>query len=129
MLYLPSVDSTNLWAKEHLDQLSPMGAVWTTSQTQGRGRLGRPWINAAGRALYYTVAYTQPLAQPAALSLFASLAVAQAIQEKFQVEPLHQVAQRPAAQRQKDRGNPLRGDARGRPVRHRGESCPAKTLF
>ena len=86
LLYLPSVDSTNLWAKEHLDQLSPIGAVWTTSQTQGRGRLGRTWVNAAGRALYYTVAYTQPLAQPAALSLFASLAVAQAIQEKFKAE-------------------------------------------
>ena len=86
LLYLPSVDSTNLWAKEHLDQLSPIGAVWTTSQTQGRGRLGRTWVYAAGRALYYTVAYTPPLAQPAALSLFASLAVAQAIQEKFKAE-------------------------------------------
>jgi len=87
LLYLPSVGSTNQWAKENLAQLSPVGAVWTTSQTEGRGRLGRTWANAAGQALYYTVAYTQSMVQPAALPLFASLAVAGAIQEKFNVEP------------------------------------------
>ena len=86
ILYLSSVGSTNQWAKDHLSRFAPMGAVWTTCQTEGRGRLGRAWSNAAGQAIYYSVGYTLPMKQPAALPLFASLAIARAIQDKFNVE-------------------------------------------
>ncbi|MGN0983542.1 MAG: biotin--[acetyl-CoA-carboxylase] ligase [Gemmiger sp.] len=83
VLYLPEVDSTNAWAKQHLDQFGPVGAVYTTSQTAGRGRLGRSWVNAAGQALYYTAVLKTPLAQPGTLPLFACLAVCDALRRRY----------------------------------------------
>ena len=73
--YLPECGSTNAYMKEHFEEFGPVGAVYTTNQTAGRGRLGRTWVNAEGKALYYTVAIREPLAQPATLPLLASLAV------------------------------------------------------
>ena len=54
VIYLPEVDSTNLWAKQNLDKFGPVGAVYSTHQTAGRGRLGRSWTDAPGLGLYYT---------------------------------------------------------------------------
>ena len=54
--YLPECGSTNAYVKEHFEEFGPVGAVYTENQTAGRGRLGRSWVNAEGRALYYTVA-------------------------------------------------------------------------
>ena len=54
--YLTECGSTNAYVKEHFEEFGPVGAVYTTNQTAGRGRLGRTWVNAEGRALYYTVA-------------------------------------------------------------------------
>ncbi len=73
--WLDSCPSTNAYVKEHFEEFGPVGAVYTTNQTAGRGRLGRSWENAAGQALYYTAAIREPLAQPATLPLLASLAV------------------------------------------------------
>lgn len=73
--YLPECPSTNAYAKEHFEEFGPVGAVYTLNQTAGRGRLGRSWVNAEGRALYYTAVLREPLAQPSTLPLLASLAV------------------------------------------------------
>ena len=54
--YLPECGSTNAYVKEHFEEFGPVGAVYTENQTAGRGRLGRSWVNAEGKALYYTVA-------------------------------------------------------------------------
>ena len=62
--YLPECGSTNAYVKEHFEEFGPVGAVYTTNQTAGRGRLGRTWVNAEGKALYYTVAIREPLSQP-----------------------------------------------------------------
>ena len=70
--YLPECGSTNAYVKEHFEEFGPVGAVYTENQTAGRGRLGRSWVNAEGKALYYTVAIREPLAQPATLPLLAS---------------------------------------------------------
>ena len=120
--YLPECGSTNAYVKEHFEEFGPVGAVYTENQTAGRGRLGRSWVNAEGKALYYTVAIREPLAQPATLPLLASLP--------------DQVAQRPFAQRQKDRGHPVRGRELRLPaagpghfVRHRHQSGPAAELL
>lgn len=86
LLFLPEVDSTNAYAKAHFDDFGPVGAVYATNQTAGRGRLGRAWTNNAGRALYYTCALKTPLADPAALPLFASLAVRGALKERYGVD-------------------------------------------
>lgn len=82
LLRLPAVDSTNSWAKAHLDAFGAVGAVWTMCQTAGRGRLGRQWSNAAGRALYYTAVLRRPLADPGALPLYASLALGRVLRRE-----------------------------------------------
>ena len=86
VLYLPEVDSTNLWAKQNLDKFGPVGAVYTTHQTAGRGRLGRDWLDAPHKGLYYTAVIKTDLVQPATLPLFASLAVCDALRERYGVE-------------------------------------------
>ena len=63
--WLSECGSTNAYAKEHFEEFGPVGAVYTTNQTAGRGRLGRSWVNAEGRALYYTAVIREPPAQPA----------------------------------------------------------------
>ena len=84
--YLPECGSTNAYAKEHFEEFGPVGAVYTTNQTAGRGRLGRSWVNAEGKALYYTAAIREPLAQPATLPLLASLAVRTQLKLRYGVD-------------------------------------------
>lgn len=86
ILCLPQCDSTNRYAKAHFEEFGPLGAVYTTCQTEGRGRLGRSWAGAAGQALYYTAVIREELAQPAALPLLASLSVAQQLRARYGVE-------------------------------------------
>ena len=47
--YLTECGSTNAYVKEHFEEFGPVGAVYTTNQTAGRGRLGRSWTNAEGK--------------------------------------------------------------------------------
>lgn len=84
--WLPECGSTNAYMKEHFEEFGPVGAVYTTNQTAGRGRLGRTWINAEGKALYYTAAIREPLAQPATLPLLASLAVREQLAVRYGVQ-------------------------------------------
>ena len=86
--YLPECGSTNAYVKEHFEEFGPVGAVYTENQTAGRGRLGRSWVNAEGKALYYTVAIKEPLAQPATLPLLASLAVRNQLAQRYGVDAL-----------------------------------------
>ena len=83
---LPQCGSTNLYAKEHIEEFGPVGAVYTTCQTDGRGRLGRRWVNAAGQALYYTAVLKVPMVQPGTLPLLASLAVRKQLALRYGVE-------------------------------------------
>ena len=84
--YLPECGSTNAYVKEHFEEFGPVAAVYTENQTAGRGRLGRSWVNAEGKALYYTVAIKEPLAQPATLPLLASLAVRTQLKLRYGVD-------------------------------------------
>ena len=84
--WLSECGSTNAYAKEHFEEFGPVGAVYTTNQTAGRGRLGRSWVNAEGRALYYTAVIREPLAQPATLPLLASLAVREQLARRYGVD-------------------------------------------
>lgn len=86
LLYLDEVSSTNAWCKQNLQLFDPVGAVYAACQTAGRGRLGRSWAGAAGQGLYYTVVLKTPLAQPAALPLYASLAVARALRAQYGID-------------------------------------------
>ena len=86
LISLPSVENTNTWAKEHLDRLGAFGAVYTTSQTAGRGRLGRTWVNAAGQALYYSCVVREPLVQPETLPLLACLVTAKVLHGRYGID-------------------------------------------
>ena len=99
--YLPECGSTNAYVKEHFEEFGPVAAVYTENQTAGRGRLGRSWVNAEGKALYYTVAIKEPLAQPATLPLLASLAVRHQLQLRYGVDCQIKWTQRPFAERSK----------------------------
>ena len=52
LYYLEEVDSTNTWAKANLDKFGPVGAVYTTSQTAGRGRRTNGFFSPPGTGLY-----------------------------------------------------------------------------
>lgn len=78
--------STNTYAKEHIEEFGPVAAVYSTSQTQGRGRRGHTWVNAAGQALYYTAVIKVPLVQPETLPLLASLAVRRQLSLRYKVD-------------------------------------------
>ena len=84
--YLPECGSTNTYAKEHIEEFGPVAAVWTTSQTGGRGRLGRAWVNAAGLAVYCTVIIKVPMVQPETLPLLTSLAVRRQLALRYGVD-------------------------------------------
>lgn len=86
LIYLDTVDSTNTWAKQNLDRFPRGGAVYSTCQTAGRGRLGRAWVNAGGQALYYTAVIPLPLADTGALPLYASLAITGALRRRYDVD-------------------------------------------
>ena len=84
--YLPECGSTNAYMKEHFEEFGPVGAVYTTNQTAGRGRLGRSWLDAPHKGLYYTAVIRTDLVQPATLPLFASLAVCDALRERYRID-------------------------------------------
>ncbi len=83
IVYLPTCESTNAYAKAHFEDFGAVGAVYTTSQTAGRGRLGRTWENAAGEGFYYTAIIAEPLAEAATLPLLASLSVCELLQKHY----------------------------------------------
>ena len=58
--WLSECGSTNAYAKEHFEEFGPVGAVYTTNQTAGRGRLGRSWVNAEGLSLIHISEPTRP---------------------------------------------------------------------
>lgn len=77
-VYLPAVDSTNTFCKEHADL--PHGTVcYTDWQQAGRGRMGRNWSCANGEALAMTLVL-DAVSQPALLPLLAGLAVTNALE-------------------------------------------------
>ncbi|MGN0073623.1 MAG: biotin--[acetyl-CoA-carboxylase] ligase [Coriobacteriales bacterium] len=83
-----SVDSTNTRAKELAAQGCPAGTlVVADRQTAGRGRQGRPFYSPAGSGVYFSVVLRPgfPLADITAVTSFAAVCTAQAIEEVFAI--------------------------------------------
>ncbi len=80
-MYLPAVDSTNTFAMKLAREGSEEGVVvLTDSQTAGKGRQGRHWVDLTGHnAVSSTV--LRPVFSPYLLVMIASLAVIDAIAE------------------------------------------------
>lgn len=77
---LASVDSTNRVAREALLEGAPAGTVYLTDhQTQGRGRLGRSWMDAPGQNLLFSVIIALDGPLQTNIPLRAALAVRDAI--------------------------------------------------
>lgn len=55
LLFLDTVDSTNKFAKEHLDNLRDKTIVYAGTQTAGRGRLQRKWNTNSGENIYASI--------------------------------------------------------------------------
>ena len=53
--YLEEIDSTNKYAKEHINDLEDLTIVYTSNQTNGRGRLERKWINTGNNNIYASI--------------------------------------------------------------------------
>lgn len=51
-VFLESVDSTNKYAKEHIQEFSDKTVIYTDCQTSGRGRLERKWSFMGGDNIY-----------------------------------------------------------------------------
>lgn len=77
---LPSIDSTNteLTRRARAGDTAPALLI-AEQQTAGRGRQGRPWVNAPGDCLMYSLGLVLAPADWAGLSLVAGLSVAEAL--------------------------------------------------
>jgi len=81
LIYVPVVDSTNTLAMQLAQEGSEEGVVvLTDSQTAGKGRQGRRWIDVSGRNVLSST-LLRPLFPPHLLVMVASLAVVNSIAE------------------------------------------------
>ena len=55
LFYLEEIDSTNKYAKEHIQDLSDKTVVYTFNQTSGRGRLDRKWTYLGKDNIYASI--------------------------------------------------------------------------
>ena len=55
LLFLNIVDSTNKYAKEHLNELEDKTIIYANSQTAGRGRMQRKWNSNTGDNVYASI--------------------------------------------------------------------------
>ena len=55
LLFLNEVDSTNKYAKEHINELTNKTLIYTDVQTSGRGRLNRKWNYNSGSNIYASI--------------------------------------------------------------------------
>lgn len=75
-----SIDSTNLEALRLARAGAPLGTVViAATQTSGRGRLGRTWVDLPGRCLLLSVLLAPPRGTPGMLTAAAALAAAEAV--------------------------------------------------
>jgi len=81
LFYLPTVGSTNTLAMQLAHERSDEGlVVLTDSQTAGKGRQGRRWVDAPGHNVLASIVL-RPVFPPHLLVMLASLAVVRAIAE------------------------------------------------
>jgi BirA family biotin operon repressor/biotin-[acetyl-CoA-carboxylase] ligase len=86
LLYFPTVESTNIIAMQLAYEKPEEGlVVLTDSQTAGRGRRGRRWVDVPGRNVLMSI-LLRPLFPPHMLVMIASLAIVDAIVDICQVE-------------------------------------------
>ncbi len=82
--HLPTVTSTNTWAKEHAGEFAQdeVTAITADTQTHGRGRYSRVWLSPEGKNLYLSLAFflEDNNIKPFALCQLASLTLEEFLQ-------------------------------------------------
>jgi len=86
LLYLPTVESTNTLAMQLAHERPEEGlVVLTDSQTAGRGRRGRRWVDAPGCNVLLSI-LLRPLFPPHMLMMITSLAVVDTIADMCHID-------------------------------------------
>ncbi|QSH41062.1 biotin--[acetyl-CoA-carboxylase] ligase [Lentisphaerota bacterium ZTH] len=81
LIWLDSVDSTNRYALDRLEELPDAALVVASKQTAGRGRHGRRWESPPDTNLYASFIMKRPGTNPAMASMAASLGALDALRE------------------------------------------------
>ncbi|HQO88459.1 MAG TPA: biotin--[acetyl-CoA-carboxylase] ligase [Chitinophagales bacterium] len=86
LIHLPSVDSTNTYAKEHLSKRTPIDGtvILADEQYAGRGQAGNIWQSTPGENLTFSIIYKTDFLQAAAqfgLNMAISLGIRTAVAE------------------------------------------------
>lgn len=55
VIYFEKIDSTNLYAKQNMQNLQDRDIICADEQTQGRGRFNRPWADLGAENIYLTM--------------------------------------------------------------------------
>lgn len=55
LIFKEELNSTNAYAREHMEELSDMSFIYCNRQTHGKGRLDRVWVSQNSRNLYLTI--------------------------------------------------------------------------
>jgi BirA family transcriptional regulator, biotin operon repressor / biotin---[acetyl-CoA-carboxylase] ligase len=77
--------SSELMRRARAGQLTQPTLIAAAQQSAGRGRMGRPWVGAAGDSLMFSLAYAVPASLPlAGLSLAVGVCVAEALNAALQ---------------------------------------------
>lgn len=74
LTWLETVDSTNLYALRHYNELEDGDSIAALEQTAGRGREGRQWFSPPGRNLYLSFLIKHPPEPAYRVSIIAALA-------------------------------------------------------
>lgn len=82
-----ALPSTNTYVKEHAEQLPHGAAVLARRQTQGRGRLGRSWLQSGDSLAFSVLLHDVDLARMTALPLVTGVAVAAALEKLCGIAP------------------------------------------
>lgn len=84
-IHFTNIDSTNTWAKQHINELDPHSLTVITADEQngGRGQFNRKWVSPPGLNIYATFCYLlkAPVKDAGPLSQLLSRAAVCALQE------------------------------------------------
>ena len=73
IIFLPEVTSTNLFAKEHIENLKNGTVIAADFQTHGRGRMNKKWFSPKGMGLWTTIILKNPAIETQKLPLINAL--------------------------------------------------------
>lgn len=88
LIYKETLNSTNAYAKEHMDTLADMSFVYCKNQTNGKGRLNRTWVSDNDKNLYLTIVLKPQVPNYPYINLTQYLCVVTcSVLKKYGIEP------------------------------------------